>query len=253
MSEPTIKMRFGKPYAYFSDGTSWVEVETTMETANGAHPKGQLVDGNSVELTRLARERQQSSNISFGEALSQVAAERPALTLPGKPVTMEFSDSMEAHRRGRLVDGNSVELNRLARERQQSSSITFGEALSQVAAEQPALTLPGKPVTMEFSDSSGPRLSVNDRSVRLHELAKERAAAKNIPYGEALVQVEKENPDLTGAAGESQLDHARHLVINRRLAEAELQKLALARQKEKSISPDDAMREVKQENPQLLS
>lgn len=41
------------------------------------------VDANSVQLTKLAKERQTAKSISFSEALEQVACENPTLTQPG--------------------------------------------------------------------------------------------------------------------------------------------------------------------------
>jgi hypothetical protein len=44
---------------------------------------GEKADSNSVQLHTLATKRQNDKNISYGEALSQVAQENPALTKPG--------------------------------------------------------------------------------------------------------------------------------------------------------------------------
>lgn len=91
---------------------------------------------NSERLNELAKERQRGNRISFGEALSQVAAENPNLALPG--TTIDFEErGTAAH-----IDQNGAKLTALAKKRQREDKISFGEALSQVAAENPELTLP---------------------------------------------------------------------------------------------------------------
>jgi predicted transcriptional regulator len=174
----------------------------------------------------------------------------------------KFMERQERH--GRIqADSNSAQLAELAKRRQRERNITFGEALDQVAREWPELTRPGAVTVLQFTDTEGNsyltslseptqvRGSVQERSSKLHELAKERAIKKNLSYGEALQQVYEENPNLTGAAGESGIDDTRRGIIHSHLAGAELNKLAKARQKDKGISYSDALDEVRREHPEL--
>jgi hypothetical protein len=90
-------------------------------------------------LTTLAKERAKQESISFGEALTQVAIEQPALTVS----CMEFREATTLGRTFRKAyDRNGERLTALAKQRAGQSSISFGEALGQVAAEHPELTVP---------------------------------------------------------------------------------------------------------------
>jgi predicted transcriptional regulator len=161
------------------------------------------------------------------------------------------------------VDKNSAQLSELAKRRQSERNITFSEALQQVAGEWPELTQPGTVTVMEFSDASGnvyltsfsepiqAHGSVHDRSTKLHELAKDRVSKKQISYGEALSQISEENPDLIGAVAGGGIDHTRHRIIHRQLADAELNQLARARQRDKGISYGEALQQITQEHPEL--
>jgi predicted transcriptional regulator len=164
-----------------------------------------------------------------------------------------------------LVNHNSAQLSELAKRRQREKNITFSEALTQVAGEWPELTRPGNDVTiLEFSDGDGNSFlctfgeptaqsggSVAERAAKLHELAKDRASKKRISYGEALGQVYKENSHLVGAAAGSGIDDTRLSVIHDQLAGAELNKLARARQKDRDISYENALEQIRQEHPEL--
>ena len=111
-------------------------------------PGGQSMQGsdsewrflsNSEALSDLAKQRAREGKISFGEALSQVAEENPKLTLPG--TTISFDDDGRPAPAGRCqVSQNSVELNRLAKQYQHVQKVSFAEALSAIAAENPELT-----------------------------------------------------------------------------------------------------------------
>jgi hypothetical protein len=93
---------------------------------------------NSEALSDLAKQRQREGKISFGKALSQVAEEHPKLTLPG--TTISFDDDGPALTGRCRVSQNSVELNRLATQYQHVQKVSFAEALSAVAADNPELT-----------------------------------------------------------------------------------------------------------------
>jgi hypothetical protein len=99
------------------------------------------VDTNGERLTALAWERAEKKSIGFGEALLQVAGEQPQLTVPH----MEFR---EQRRQLRAFDRNGERLTALAKQRAGEKTISFGEALTQVAAEHPELTTP----TIEFRE-----------------------------------------------------------------------------------------------------
>ena len=92
---------------------------------------------NSEALCERAKQRQREG-ISFGEALAQVAEEHPELTLPG--TTINFDDDGPAPAGRYRVSQNSVDLNRLAKQYQHAQKVSFAEALSAVAAENPELT-----------------------------------------------------------------------------------------------------------------
>ena len=93
---------------------------------------------NSEALRDLAKQRAREGKISFGEALSQVAEENLKLTLPG--TTISFDDDRPVPAGRCQVSQNSVELNRLATQYQHVQKVSFAEALSAVAAENPGLT-----------------------------------------------------------------------------------------------------------------
>lgn len=102
-----------------------------------------------------------------------------------------FSDS--SHRRmqnigGIPVDAGSQRLSDLANQRMSSNGITFSEALSQVASENPDLC---GVKTIQFGENS-----VRGKSQKLSDLAKQRARQRQISFGEALSQVANENPEL---------------------------------------------------------
>ena len=88
---------------------------------------------NSERLSELATQRaREDKTLSFGEALSQVAAENPRLTLPDGVISLAEE----------TPKSNGQKLSDLAYERARQDKINFCEALSQVAAEHPELTLP---------------------------------------------------------------------------------------------------------------
>ncbi len=122
------------------------------------------VDENSVEMCRLARARSREKSIEFGEALREVAQERPELAMPKRRTTPQSTDyskyvtivfaadeplvirgvGRRSVARGFPVDENSQRLSDLARERSREQKISFSEALTEVAAENPELTIPGR-------------------------------------------------------------------------------------------------------------
>jgi len=94
-------------------------------------------DVNSRDLSVLAKARAKEQRISFGEALSAVASERPDLTGDH----LQFSE--QQRRRPHMArDLNSIELSVLAKARSRELNISFCEALSEVASERPELTVP---------------------------------------------------------------------------------------------------------------
>ncbi len=235
----------------------------------------------------LATEKFPKRSIAFyqtanGPALRHVGflgAKPPALEwLPGvafsganqKTIEIEFEPRNEAifmERQQSPTDApsyrNSVQLAELAKCRQRERNITFGEALTQVAAEWPELTQPGAVTVLQFTDAEGnlyrtsfsepiqSRGSVSDRAAKLHELAKDLATKKNLSYGEALARVYADHPELVGVALENRFDYTRQESIHSHLAGAELNQLARARQKDKGIPYSDALGEITREHPEL--
>jgi len=151
---------------------------------------------NSEKLSDLAKQRARAERISFGEALSACAAENPALTLPDRIISFGDADGPRSNRQ-RLGDGetfrfqtNSEALSELAKQRQREDKISFGEALSACAAENPHLTLPDGVISFK---EEAPR----SNSQQLSDLATKRAREDKITFGEALSRVAAEFPLLT--------------------------------------------------------
>jgi len=149
----------------------------------------QLAKPNSQRLSDLAKKRQQENKVSFGEALAEVARERPELTLPDGMTAPRATHhaGAEAFR----FESNSEKLSDLAKKRQREDRVSFGEALSQVASENPELTAPG--TTIDFGERRP-----ESNGEQLTRLAKERQRAdRRISFGEALAEVARERPELT--------------------------------------------------------
>lgn len=91
------------------------------------------VDPDSVRISDAAKKLASKKSITFSEALSQVTAiESSSTSQPGeRPRGSRFAIS---------ADPNSVQLAEIAKQRAKDESITFSEALSQVARERPELT-----------------------------------------------------------------------------------------------------------------
>jgi predicted transcriptional regulator len=199
-------------------------------------------DPRSGMLSNLAKERQRGKSISYADALEEVAREYPDLSEPlSAPVGMlsrvKFSEA----------PGPSAELARLAKARQREKSVSYGEALTQVAQEHPELTGMGSALSsVKFAEDPNP-------SVELARLAQARQSEKNISYGEALAQIAKEHPELIGrapagrGAGALANDGRGHFTTS----SPTLLKLAAARMRAKGISHQDALDEVAKENPEL--
>lgn len=139
---------------------------------------------NSQRLSDLATKRARDRSISFGEALSQVARERPELTQP---------QSMT--RSARRSDGwrfqtNSEALAEKAKSRADEKEISYSEALSQCAAENPNLTLPDN----VWAPAEAPVLT---RSAKLNEIAKAWQRDRNCSFSEALSYCAERHPELT--------------------------------------------------------
>jgi hypothetical protein len=145
---------------------------------------------NDERLNDLAMERASEGNISFGSALSQVAAENPTLTRPSVPAFAEAEQQGQTFRFLR----NSERLNEAAKQRAEEDGICFAEALSQVAAENPRLTLPDSVIFLE-ADFEEARPKSNGQ--QLTDLAYQRARKKKISFGEALSEVAQAHPELT--------------------------------------------------------
>ena len=157
----------------------------TKRSAAQHHGRAFPFDPNSVKLNDLAVARQHEQHISFAEALTAVAAAHPELTVPSR------GHSVEQHGETFRFQTNSERLSELATQRaREDKTLSFGEALSQVAAENPRLTLPDGVISLaeEAPRSNGQKLS---------DLANERARKANINFCEALTQVASEHPELT--------------------------------------------------------
>ncbi len=182
----------GEVIQFAANDAGWIEV--TMETPKKLSP-WETLHRNSQRLSDAAKARQQSQNISFGEALSQVAAERPELTAP---IRVDPAAPRETFRAQPMAAGeafrfetNSEKLSDLAKQRAHEDHISFGEALAAVAAEHRELTLPDGIIS--FGDADSPR----SNGQQLTDLAKQRQRQRKISFGEALSQVAAERPELT--------------------------------------------------------
>jgi hypothetical protein len=147
--------------------------------------RGPHVDENSVKLNDLAVKHQRENKVSFSESLAAVAAAHPALTVPG------WVHPAEQHSETFRFQTNSERLNELAGLRQREDrTLSFGECLSQCAAENPRLTLPDGLISFEEETpkSNGQQLSA---------LAYKRAREEHISFGEALSKCAVEHPELT--------------------------------------------------------
>lgn len=156
----------------------------TKRSAAQHHDSTFPFDPNSVKLNDLAVARQHEQHISFAEALTAVAAAHPELTVPSRDHLVEQQG--ETFR----FQTNSESLAELAEERARRDEISFGEALSQVAAENPRLTLPDGVISLteEAPKSNGQKLT---------DLAYDRAREDHVSFGEALSAVAAEHPELT--------------------------------------------------------
>jgi hypothetical protein len=142
------------------------------------------VDKNSVELNALAVRRQREQSISFSEALTAVAAAHPELTVPSR------GHSVEQHGEAFRFQTNSERLSELATQRaREDKTLSFGEALSQVAAENPRLTLPDGVISFE---EEAPK----SNGQKLTDLANKRMRQHHVSFGEALSAVAAEHPEL---------------------------------------------------------
>jgi predicted transcriptional regulator len=119
----------------FGEALSQVSQERPELTIPDGDVARHMRDHNGERLATLARARAEQRSISFGEALTQVASENSELTRP------RLEASSRSHTRY-MRDRNGEELSTLAKALADQKSISFGEALTQVAAERPELTVP---------------------------------------------------------------------------------------------------------------
>lgn len=174
----TLDVRFAGTAISFTEGS-------TAGVPNLRGAARIVVDGNSLKLNDLAVKRSHEQRVSFSEALITVAAEHPELTVPSRGHSAEqYSETFR-------FQTNSERLSELAGLRQREDrTLSFGECLSQVAAENPRLTLPDGFISFEEETpkSNGQQLSA---------LAYKRAREEHISFGEALAQCSVEHPELT--------------------------------------------------------
>ncbi len=178
--------REGDCVQFCSSDAGRVEVVTSTQ-----RPR---IKRNSERLNERAKARQQERNISFGEALSQVARENPRLTMPDW-TSFEMGTQQSASRppaaESFRFQTNSEALSELAKELAYEKRINFSKALRRVIEENPKLTLPDG----VFSFDEGTKPKTNNE--KLAELAKARAREKSINYCEALTEVVARHPELT--------------------------------------------------------
>src|ERR1019366_4728306 len=159
---------------------------TKRPAAAQHHSETFRFETNSEKLNDLAQKRMREDKIPFGTALSQVAADNPALTRPGVPAFAEGEQQGESWR----FQTNSERLTELAKQRAREQKINFCEALSQVAAEHRELTLPDS--VIGFAEDAP-----KSHSQQLSDLAYARAREDHISFCEALPIVAAEHPELT--------------------------------------------------------
>jgi hypothetical protein len=157
----------------------------TKRSAAQHHGRAFPFDPNSVKLNDLAVARQHEQHISFAEALTAVAAAHPELTVPSR------DHSVEQQGETWRFQTNSGRLSELATQRaREDKTLSFGEALSQVAAENPRLTLPDGVISFE---EEAPK----SNGQKLTDLANKRMRQHHVSFGEALSAVAAEHPELT--------------------------------------------------------
>jgi hypothetical protein len=130
-----------EPEANFADRTqigTYVVFTQQAEDLQRSAMTRLPVDANSQRLSSLAKARAQERSIGFCEALGQIANEQAQLTVHGQ---VSFRERPAGSTR-RAYDRNGEKLTALAKQRAGQNCISFGEALSQVAAECPELTVP---------------------------------------------------------------------------------------------------------------
>lgn len=163
---------------------------------SAAQPCGEMFrfETNSERLSDLAKKRAREDKISFGDALSQVAEENHALTLPDRVISFDDGSRgvCSSQNQGEMFrfETNSERLSDLAKKAQRQQKISFAEALAQVVEDHPELTLPDGVISLAEDHPES-------NSQQLSDLAKQRARQDKISFGEALSQVSAENPELT--------------------------------------------------------
>jgi predicted transcriptional regulator len=161
------------------------------------------VDKNSAQLSELAKSHQRERDITFSEALDQVAREWPELTRSGAVNLMEFTDASgnvyltsfsEPFKPLGSVHDRSTKLHELAKDRARKKRITYGEALGQISDENPDLV----------GAASGGGIDETRRGIihnqlahaELDQLARARQRDRGISYRDALDQIRLEHPEL---------------------------------------------------------
>lgn len=113
----------------------------------GALEEGEMhVSGKSARLAELAKRRAADKGLGYAAALSEVSREQPKLAIEAMAETAdvglrcdESTGRMTYGYRSDPPAGADEELVLLARERAKANSITFSEALRDVARRAPAL------------------------------------------------------------------------------------------------------------------
>jgi hypothetical protein len=193
-AQKTIEIEFGGPFA---DGEAkFMERQQSFRRIP--------VDQNSAQLSELAKRRQKERNITFSEALQQVAGEWPELTQPGAVTVMEFSDasgnvyftslSEPAQSRGSVLHDRAAKLHELAKDRAIKKRISYGEALGQVSKENSDLV--GAAAEDGIDDTRRSIIHSHLAGAELNKLAKARQRDKGISYSDALDEVRQEHPEL---------------------------------------------------------
>jgi len=235
----------GEVIQFAASDAGWIEI--IMETLKKLSP-WEILRRNSQKLSDLATTRQQARNISFGEALKQVAAEHPSLTAPNRARPVAARETLH-------FETNSEKLSDLAKQRARAEKISFGEALSACAAENPHLTLPDRIIS--FGDADGPRSNsqrlrdgetfrFQTNSEALSELAKQRQREDKISFGEALSACAAENPHLTLPDGVISFKEDAPRSNSQQLSD-----LATKRAREDKITFGEALSQVAAEFPLL--
>ncbi len=164
------------------------------EFVNGTWRDGPATEADLTNLTQGGTSGHSGTATFGGDAQAVISFDELLL-----PVPRPGGRSMQGSDSEWRFQSNSEALSDLAKQRaREDKTLSFGEALAQVAEAHPGLTLPG--TTINFDDD-GPvpagRCQVSQNSVELNRLATQYQHIERVSFAEALSAVVADNPELT--------------------------------------------------------